>query len=67
VSLVVAADQISVGRSPISTPTPDPDAKTKVRLPVWGDPKTPDPRLRIAGWEPSLGAQVAADAEADRA
>lgn len=60
VSLTVAADQVSAGRSPASDLVPV--EKPKLAS-VWQKPDR-DPREGIAGWSERLGAQVAANAEA---
>jgi hypothetical protein len=72
VSLVVAADEVSVRRSPASTSAPAvPDQKTNLR--VWGDPDLPDPRANMPGWpvaglsaRAELGEQIARRAECDQ-
>lgn len=58
VSLTVAADTVSVGRSPAGAPAPAAQERPKLSS-VWGS-SGPDPRDGIAGWRPeSLGGQVA--------
>lgn len=60
VSLVVAADEVSVSRFPASEPA----SGVNPPLRVWGDRDLPDPRESIPGWQPErLGAQVARNAE----
>lgn len=74
VSLVVAADMVSVGRSPASVPAPatvpvSPDRTAEVTAPVgtssrgprstWGGAGKRDPRASIPGWEPAVSGSEA--------
>jgi hypothetical protein len=63
VTLVVAADAVSVGDQALGAPAAAKSVPEKKRG-SWGD-KVPDPREGIAGWAPeqSLGQQVADNAQ----
>lgn len=59
VTLVVAADEVSVRRSPAAPPAPAAAPETpKSRRRVWGEPGTADPREGIPGWNPEQTAQA---------
>lgn len=69
VSLMIAADEVSVRRTPIATPVPVTAAPAeKPKRSTWGDPTVPDPRAGIleafgSGQAP-LGEQIDRNAEA---
>lgn len=67
VSLVVAADEVSVRRSLTAPPTPAAVVQEKpaTKRGVWGDPNAPDPRENLPGWPPqAIGAQATVNAQA---
>ncbi len=52
VSLIVAADQLSVGIPPARHAETLPDRRNHPPVSTWGNPNTPDPRANVPGWTP---------------
>jgi hypothetical protein len=59
VSLVVAADQLTVGIPPARHADPTQERRNQPPPSTWGNPDVPDPRANIPGWQPP---PLAADA-----
>lgn len=62
VSLIIAADQLSIGIPP-SRPSQQPPHQNQPPVSTWGNPAVPDPRSNVPGWVPP---PAAADAGRER-
>lgn len=55
VSLIIAADQLSIGIPPTRRAEPPQERRNERPVSTWGAPGQADPRANIPGWQPPPG------------